>query len=88
MKLSQLTVLAAALGGLACASAAPFREASGSYNGMNWHARSIIVGVTSTATAAGGGNPIYNAPMPQYSGVAELIMDYGAQGRFICRVKS
>ncbi len=84
MKLSQLTVLAAALSGLACANAAPFREASGSYNGMNWHARSIIVGVTSTATAAGGGNPIYNAPMPQYSGVAALIMDYGAQGRFIC----
>jgi Trypsin/PEP-CTERM motif len=83
MKLSQLTVLAAALGGFTCANAAPIREASGSFKGFNWHASSTIVGVTSTATAAGGGNPIYNAPMPQYSGVVALIMDY-AEGRFIC----
>ena len=84
VKIHQSTVLAVALGAMACANAAPIRQASGSYNGFNWQASSTIVGVTSTATAAGGGNPIYNAPMPQYSGVAALIMDYGAQGRFIC----
>jgi hypothetical protein len=84
VKINQLTVLAIALGALAGADAAPIKETSGSYNGLNWQASSTIVGVTSTATAVGGGNPIYNAPMPQYSGVAALIMDYGAQGLFIC----
>ncbi len=84
VKMNQLTVVAIALSALSCANAAPIREASGSYNGLNWRAISTIVGVTSTATAAGGGNAIYNAPMPTYSGVAALIMDYGAQGLFIC----
>lgn len=79
-----VALLAAGIGLTGVASAAPDREASGSYNGMTWTASSRIVGVTSTATAAGGGNPIYNAPMPQYSGVVSLIMDYGAAGLFIC----
>ena len=45
---------------------------------------SNIVGQTSTATTTGGGNPIYTATGPQYSGVVALIMDEGAAGRFIC----
>lgn len=57
---------------------------SGSYAGMSWTAQSTIVGVTSTATLAGGGDSSYFAPMPQYSGVASLIMNYGAAGSFIC----
>ena len=72
------------IGAASCANAAPVRLDSGSYNNLSWKASSTIVGVTSTATAAAGGNPIYNAPMPQYSGVVALIMDYGADGRFIC----
>lgn len=84
VKKTIIAVMAAGLGLAGVANAAPDREISGSYNGMNWTATTSIVGVTSTATAAGGGNPIYNAPMPQYSGVVALIMDYGASGLFIC----
>ncbi len=49
-------------------------------------ARSLIVGMTPTADTptTGGGDPIFRAPMPQYSGVAALIMDYGQGQRFIC----
>ena len=48
-----------------------------------------IIGVGPTATLNppnndGGGNPAYFAGMPQYSGVAALIMDFGPDGRFIC----
>ncbi len=62
------------------------RSVSGSANGLGWTATSRIVGQTGTGTAAAvpPGNPIYNATMPQTSGVAALIMDYGAAGRFIC----
>jgi hypothetical protein len=75
-----------ALAALACAasSSAIAGTVSGSSGGLTWTAESKIVGVTSTATIAGGGNPIYVAPMPQKSGVVTLIMDYGAQGAFIC----
>lgn len=57
---------------------------SGSYGELNWLAQSRIVGVTSTATTAGDGDPLYQAANPQYSGVATLIMDYGSAGAFIC----
>jgi hypothetical protein len=56
---------------------------SGSSKGLSWKAQSTIVGQTSTATAAGGGNPIYFAN-PSYSGVVSLIMDEGPAGSFIC----
>lgn len=55
-------------------------------NGISWQAVSTIVGVTSTATAAAGGNPIYTAPggpFQAYSGVVTLIMQTTA-GSFIC----
>lgn len=74
-------VLASAAAGTA--NAVGTRYASGSFGDLSWEARSRIVGVTSTATAAAGGDPRYFAAMPQYSGVAALIMDY-AQGSFIC----
>lgn len=84
-----INVRALALAALACGSAAPALAAgggtvSGSWNGLNWKAESRVVGTTSTATLAGGGNPIYFANMPQKSGVATLIMNYGAAGSFIC----
>ena len=75
-------VLASAASG--AAHAVGTRYASGSFDGTTWEARNRIVGVTSTATAAAGGDPRYFAAMPQYSGVAALIMDYGPQGTFIC----
>lgn len=59
------------------------RQISGVTNGLAWEAKSLIIGQTSTATVAGGGNPIYFASMPKYSGVVSLIMDFEA-GSFIC----
>ena len=49
-----------------------------------WTAVPEIVGQTSTATVAGGGNPLYIPPVPQYSGAVGLRMDYGAGGAFVC----
>ncbi len=83
------TALVAALAAAAFAAATPAlaletRSVSGSYGDLSWTAQSNIVGVTSTATGAAGGDPRYFAAMPQYSGVATLIMNYGAGGSFIC----
>ncbi|OWQ85068.1 hypothetical protein CDN99_22920 [Roseateles aquatilis] len=83
MTLRQTTILAAALLAAGAAHAVP-TAVSGSANGLSWTAASTIVGVTSTATGAGGGDPRYFAPRSQYSGVATLIMDYGSAGQFIC----
>jgi hypothetical protein len=43
-----------------------------------------IIGQTSTGTVISGGNPIYVAPKPAYSGVVGLLMNYGAAGSFVC----
>lgn len=59
------------------------KHASGVSNGIPWEARSLIVGMTSTATAALGGDPIYFANAPKYNGTVTLIMEY-ASGAFIC----
>ncbi len=80
---------------LACASALAFAAPAfadnvmtGTHNGFTYEARSLIVGMTPTASApglgVGGGDPRFFASMPKYSGVTALIMDYGAGGRFIC----
>ncbi len=71
-----LTLLA--LGTAGAASAANTVSANG------WTAANDIIGQTSTATIAGGGNPLYIPPKPQYSGVVGLLMDYGAAGAFVC----
>ncbi len=83
MKLTLSALTAAALMAATGAQAAP-STVSGSYGGMDWTASSTIVGVNSTATGAAGGDPRYLAPRSQYSGVATLIMDYGAGNQFIC----
>ena len=76
--------------GVVSATADAQRTASGlGRNGMTWEATSRIVGVTSTATAAGGGDLRYFAAQPANSGVVALIMDYGPDAagvaqRFIC----
>jgi Trypsin/PEP-CTERM motif len=85
MKRSSLVFSAVALAAaLSTAHADPTRTASGTANGYTWQAQSTVVGQTSTATLAGGGNPIYTAPMPQYNGVVALIMNFGGSGSFIC----
>jgi hypothetical protein len=52
-------------------------------SGVSFTASSSIVGTTSTATGAGGGDARYFATAPQYTGVVALIMRY-ATGSFIC----
>lgn len=81
-----------ALGAIACAVAAfpapasaQFkRSVSGMTKGLQWQAANMIVGVNSTATVFGSGDPRYFANKPQYSGVATLIMQYDDGGAFIC----
>ncbi|MDP1028355.1 PEPxxWA-CTERM sorting domain-containing protein [Sphingomonas sp. KR1UV-12] len=51
---------------------------------MKFEASNTIVGTTSTASVAFGGDPRYFATAPKYSGVVSLIMDRGAAGSFIC----
>jgi Trypsin/PEP-CTERM motif len=60
------------------------RTQTGSANGMSFTAASRIVGVGSTATAVGGGNPLYFPDRPSQNGVVALIIDQGAAGSFIC----
>lgn len=79
---SMLVASAAML--LPMAPAAAQKIASGSKNGMSWVAQNSIIGATSTATTVAGGNPIYLPDYNVHTGVAALIMDYGAGGRFIC----
>ena len=76
--------LVAAFGTLSTVAGAQ-RTASGTMaDGTSWHAQSYIVGVNSTATAVAGGAARYLATSPAYSGVVTLIMNFGADGSFIC----
>lgn len=84
MKLAILSLGTASLLSAAAATGAPITVQSGSFENLSWTAKSTIVGVTSTATAAAGGDSRYFAPMPKYNGVATLIMNYGTAGSFIC----
>jgi len=60
------------------------RTVSGvSTSGIRWQAQSMLVGVTSTATIAGGGNAIYQPTYPTGGGVVALIMNFPS-GSFIC----
>ncbi len=63
------------------------RSVSGSYNGMQWTASSLLTGTTSTLLPSppNEGDPIYWPVYPRDSGVVHLLMDYGPQvGAFIC----
>lgn len=74
-----VAVLAASTG----AAAGTGKVISGSYKGIDFTARNSIVGVTSTSTIFGNGDPRYFATDSKYSGVATLIMEYD-QGAYIC----
>lgn len=86
--MSKLSLRVLATSAVALAFASPALAGggtiTGTWNGMNWTAASRVVGQTSTATLAGGGNPIYFASMPQKSGVVSLIMEYQNGDAFIC----
>lgn len=78
--LATSAALSLAFGGVAGA-----RTVEGSFDDgtWSWTAQNLIVGQTSTATLATGGSPLYTAPMPQYSGVASLLLSY-ENGLFQC----
>ena len=73
---------------LACALALPIaaqaKTVSASYGNMTVTASSQVIGQTSTATIAGGGDPIYLATAAKYRGTVGLLMDYGTSGSFVC----
>jgi hypothetical protein len=71
----------ALLAASAPAWASPSRQAQ-QFGG--WTAVSEIVGQTSTATAAAGGNPLYIPSPSTYSGTVGLLMNYGSAGSFVC----
>jgi hypothetical protein len=59
------------------------RSASGRVGDLAWQASNNIVGRTSTATLAGGGDPRFFANSPAYRGVVGLLMETNA-GNFVC----
>lgn len=69
---------------LAAAAAALPLTVLAAPTGLVSEAVSTIVGQNSTATIAGGGNPIYLPTGNDYRGVVGLLMDYGPGGRFVC----
>jgi hypothetical protein len=76
--------LAALLAGTAASAANAQRIETGGFGDLRWEATNRIVGVTSTATVAGLGDPRYFANDPKYSGTVALLMDYGGGNVFIC----
>ncbi|MBC7506713.1 MAG: PEPxxWA-CTERM sorting domain-containing protein [Sandarakinorhabdus sp.] len=57
---------------------------SGTRDGVTFTASNTVIGQSSTATVAGGGNPIYLAQAAQYRSTVGLRMNYGADGNFVC----
>ncbi len=80
--------LAAALLLAASGAIASGKVQTGTFNGLQWAAQSMLTGTTNTQSGgpvANGGDPIYWPSYPQYSGAVHLLMDYGPQiGAFIC----
>jgi hypothetical protein len=52
-------------------------------SGTSWTARSLLVGVGSTATLAAGGDPIYTVGAPQNGGLVALTLQFEGAS-FIC----
>lgn len=52
-------------------------------NGLSWSAENRVVGTTSTATIAGGGNPLFLADPTRSKGTVSIIINQ-ASGSFIC----
>lgn len=84
MKLVHIALLGASIVAPLAGTTAAAKSVTGSSNGLSWKAESLIIGQTSTATLAGGGNPLYLGLDPKYRGTVGLLMDYGAGGAFVC----
>ena len=81
-----LTGLALAVGLMASAQAQSVNVASGSSNGFNWTAQSMLVGAAEGGTGTAldvFGNSLYHPTYPAYSGVVGMLMQTTAGG-FIC----
>ncbi|MGB3723879.1 MAG: trypsin-like serine protease [Pacificimonas sp.] len=79
------SILLAAAATIATSAHAAGNTQSGTFGGSSWTATNNIIGRTSTATPAGGGDPIYFAQDPKYRGTVGMLMDYGPEiGRFVC----
>jgi hypothetical protein len=78
------TVGALAFAALLGSTSASAASVSGITKGLSWTATSTIIGQGSTATIAGGGNPINLGLDPKYRSTVGLLIDEGAAGRFVC----
>lgn len=77
-------VLAQGLAVAFIAAGSSAAHAQSKADASDWQYSREIVGQTSTATVAGGGNPLYIPSVGQYRGSVGILMDYGAAGRFVC----
>ena len=77
MRAFQSLLLASAVAAVAAPAVAGDYTASGKFGDLAWEASSKIVGVTSTATAAAGGDPRYFATAAKYSGTVAILTTYG-----------
>jgi hypothetical protein len=84
MRMLNKVLLAGAASMMLATPALAGKIVSGSFNGKTWTAQNRVVGVTSTATAAAGGNPLYNATVNQALGTVAIISTYTGVGSFIC----
>lgn len=87
-KNTRLAITAVALASclVTTAGAVGTRTASGTYNGMEWTASSLITGTTHTQSGGpitNGGDPIYWPSYPRDSGIVYLLMNT-PEGGFIC----
>jgi hypothetical protein len=78
------TLLLAAAAALCLPAAAQAGSITGTVKGLTYTVKNTIIGQTSTATIAGGGNPIYLGQTGPYRGTVGILMDYGSQGQFVC----
>jgi hypothetical protein len=60
------------------AAATPRTVSGTTAGGVAWTAQSTLVGVGSTGTLVGGGNPIYTVAPPANAGVVALVMNFGS----------
>jgi Trypsin/PEP-CTERM motif len=82
MTFTKLSLLSCGLATLAAATAVAPAVAQTTtivrqLEGAPYQASNTIIGVTSTATAAGGGNPLYRPQFPRDSGIVSLIIERG-----------
>ncbi len=69
---------------LSLSAAAGAKTVTGSFGDLSYTVSNDIIGQTSTATVAGGGDPLYLAQGSQYRGVVGLLIDEGSKGQFVC----